>query len=377
MVYRITDSAELVTMANWMKHPDFRDLNRLISHKIPLVLSKANATKGDPVPEAELRYLYDRIWMNWWGEARQRGFGTEETRCLQEKLDRGIWPVLADAFKTNPGAVQFLKEYGVWSPRLDQFLVDSWKSPGLSMLPAQLLAHDPLSDEIVVLEANDALFPFCFDQTFRMINYRQNVERDVCKNPEVKKVFVAGGGLLLSFLTGGYPLGHDGQKLVVYDRDEKMIPYIEKVLNGKLSDYGIDYRIGDFMDGLKDESQYGEYDAVLFGGVLIYNMPMLDEIISMAYELLAPGGVLDGDLQIFSYSDEDKNGMAQLIYGFDAYVIQFPKMEIRPNYAVAVDEMSKALKNAGFDLNKARFSTEPFDKSKGESPAGMITVVRK
>lgn len=372
--YRV-NSGTLRTMDAWMNDPRFIDLNRVVSHGANLGLTMAK--QGEPVDAAVVQYVHDRVVTNLWGELL--GLDDADITAVMTKFESEIWPHIMSHFKCNHGAYQFLKEFGVWSPRLIMFLVDSWLHPGLSMLPAQVLAHDPITDDIVELGPDDSLFPFCFDQTFRMINYRMGIERELCLSAEAKTVVTMGAGLLLPFLTHGYPLGHDGQRIIAYDTDATLVPYIEKMLGGKLEDYGIDYRVGDFADGLDDEELFGKVDRLLYGGLFTYNLANLDDIVVRSGRLLTNSGVLYGDLQIFGDGPDGAppEGMAKLIYGFDGFVIDFPKMEILANRNEAVRRMSQALTAGGFDITKAEFTTEPYDPARGEQPAGMITVARR
>lgn len=362
-----------------MADENFRDLNRLISHKECLGLSLT--AKAGGVSPALVQYVRDRMRMNLWGEMIERKIDQPIIDEILDNFDTQFWPLLLKHFENNPGTMKFLREFGVWSSQLMTFLIDSWMHPALAMLPARLLAHDMITDDIVVLSPHNSLFPFCFDKSFRAINYRMNTEARICLDPNVKRVLLLGSGLLLPYITDNYPLGHDGQKIVAYDNDPAVIPYIEKMLGGKLEDFGIELRIGDFWSVLYDDTQREQYDAVLFGGVWTYYLDRLSDIVERSYGLLKLGGYLYGDLQIFGMEEPEGNEppatLSRMIYGFDGYVIDFPKMNILSSYVAAVDLMKGLLEKTGFDLVRADFSTEPFDAAKGESPAAMITVVQK
>jgi len=378
--YRIVDSGNLKTPQEWLNDANIKDLNRMISHAIPLKMTMEQLSgMGIVVSEETRKYIHDRLWMNLYGEAIEREVSSARLKEIMDAFEDKTWPTLMEALGANQGAMQFMKEFGVWSPRVISFLIDSWEHPGLAMLPACCLGHDPISDDIVMITPNDALFAFHLDQTFRMINYRQSVERQIISDPSAKLIAMMGGGLLLSLLTYGYAIGHDGQKVIAYDKDPCLIPYIEKILGGKLEDFGIEYHIGDFAELLQDETQYNRFDAVLYGGLLTYNISQLNSIVAQSYKLLRNGGTLYGDLQIFGDGPEgaEPTGLAKLIYGFDGYVIRFPKMDILPSDKDAKKAMVAALSAAGFNVNNAEFTTEPYDKTKGESPAGLITVAIK
>ena len=349
-------------LKEYVSRPEYRDIPRQLIHMRLAEMSKVIVSPNNPtnIDDALLTRIHDGILMYQMGGVET----SDDYRIRQQRFDQEIWPKINARAKKNPGMTQLLLECGIWSETIAPFLVNVWECPAKAVLPAHGVAEDMLGNPVIISK-RDPMFPFCNDQSYRMIQYRACVPQPDMR--KAKKILFVGGGLVPELWTNGYPLGQLDQEVVIYDSDSRLPAYLEKILGGKLSDFGIEYRTTDFMEAFADESQWGQYDYAVCNGVMAYHTaPEEMKIMTQGlWRLLCDGGKVCFDLQLKHY-----------VLLFDVLVLEWPStMDTLDGYQVAVDLVTPFLKDAGFTNLKC--TTEPYDADLGEMPAGMITVAQK
>ncbi len=336
--------------------PNFVDLDRSVTHMRLAAMSRQHA----PVDEKLLRHIYNRLQM--------RIVNTDQDVQVREAklsvLRDEVWPELFGHAKENLGMAAFLLENALHSDCIARFLLNVWKCPAKAVLPAHGVAEDILKNPIAV-PRTDPMFPYCYDQSYRMIQYRTRMPQSELR--QMKKVIFLGGGLLPELWTYDFLLkcGQNQLQVVVYDQDDGLPSYLEQILSGKLSDFGIDYRVEDFESAFVDANQQGIYDGVVMNGVLSYRLKDLEKIFRGVAGLLKPGGKFFFDLQL-----------KHPVLLFDVLTLDWPAtMETLDNVTAAVSLVDIPLGKAGF--RHMIYDTEPYDPKLGEMPAGVITVATK
>ncbi len=357
-------------------HPDFKDLDRNVVHMRLAKVSK----QGGLVDETFLQRIHDGLAMRILSTAVSPAGEVEgkisehadmfdsatadydRYRAAREAFENQIWPELYARMHKNPGMAQFMLEFGIWSDYVARFLVNVWHCPAKAVLPAHGVAETWL-EEPAVIPTWDPMFPFCYDQSYRMIQYRTEVPQKRLRT--MQNVLFLGGGLVPELWTNEYPLQSSSQHVVVYDENVMLPSYLERIFGKPLGQVGIDYRCDKFERAFSDTAQRGFYDGVVINGVMSYNLQRLDVILSDIAKLLKPGGKVFFDVQL-----------SHPVLMFDVLVLDWPAtMETIGDYHTAVKLIQPPLMRAGF-VN-AQFTTEPYNAAIGESPAGLIVVAEK
>lgn len=117
---------------------------------------------------------------------------------------------------------------------------------------------------------------------------------------KARRIYEGGAGTLPGYRYYGYPLGQNGQKIFACDSDPRVLEYLPLLFDRALSEYGIEYQIGDVLKNMDESRHLGQYDVVRFTGLLSYFPKAEDksEVIWRAKRLLADdGNVIVCDLQ--------------------------------------------------------------------------------
>lgn len=351
-----------VALKEYVTQPEYRDLQRGAVHGrlSSIVMADKQATEKYVASEAELQQIHDGILMH-----QRAKLNAEDYLACKERFDREIWPKISARAKHNPGMVQFLREYGVFSDLIAPFLVNVWECPAKAVLPAHGIGENIMGDPVVIAPL-DPMFPFCYDQSYRMIQGRAEAPQETMKRS--KRVLLAGGGLAPELWVNNFPLGETDTEYVIVDIDPNLPKYLERILGKKLSDYNITCVQDDIVHFCKDEANWCAFDCLVANGFMSYhtrNPEELEEIFEGFANVLRAGGKLFFDVQL-------KHGVLL----FDVLVLEWPaEMDTLDGYQVAVDLITPYLVKYGF-VN-ARHSTETYDPDKGETPAGMFTMAEK
>ena len=234
-----------------------------------------------------------------------------------------------------------------------------------AVLPAAFVGYDALDLPTLILPT-DAMFPFCWDQSYRMINARTELAQAQMRPS--RRVLLAAGGLAPEIWTNGYPLGQNGQEIVICDTDASLVPDLEKLLGGKLADFNITFWNRDVIEVGHDASQRGKFTDIVANGFVSYhtqNPQELDEIFGGFSNLLAPGGELFFDTQ----------NKHPVLY-FDVLALGWPQgMDTLDGPDAAAALLDPYLARHGFV--GVQHSVEAHDPALGESPAGTFTTAKK
>ena len=336
-------------------NPEYLDLNRAVTHMRLAEMSKQRIEVDQKIMDR----IHDGLLMRLMATDYEKG---EEYRLKKLALENEVWPKLRAKMQNNPGMAQFMMEFGVWSDFIAQFLVNVWECPAKAVLPAHGVAEDLLRRPFAI-PRTDPMYPFCYDQSYRMIQYRTAVPQADLRN--AGDIIFLGGGLVPELWTNGYPLGEIDQRIVVYDVDADLPAYLERILGASLSSFGIDYRIGNYEEAFADMAQQGAYDYCVMNGVMSYVLDKVDYELAGIAGLLKTGAKACFDVQL-----------SHFVLLFDVLTLAWPaEMETIKGYDAAVKMIRDPAEKAGF--GEVNFTTEPYDASMGEAPAGMITVARK
>lgn len=340
----------------------FTDLDRHCVHQRFLELSKA----GGEVSEQMLQHIHDRQ-LNHFGATAA---SDEEFERQREAFEQKVWPVIRPLMQHNPGMAQFMLEHGVDSQFVAQFLYDVQKNQGVSILLGHGIGHT-VTDELVEVLPTDNAFAFYHDASFGIFRFRaklaqEELEKTVqaSEGPSApKRVLFLGGGADPTLYARRIKLGKHYQKIVVYDNDPKMRYYLSRIM-GSLSAAGIDYRIGNIDDVLRDESQFGQYDLVCLLGVAAYYADRPQFLFGGIYDLLKPGGRVIFDVQSM-----------HPVLAFDVFVLGWPTtMHVEKNIEAAIQVSQLNCENAGLQVLWTR--VEEVVESV-EIPAGVVTLAEK
>lgn len=298
---------------------------------------------------------------------------TEEFEEKRYFFSEKVWPLLYKEAKINPGTAQFLLEVGVNSDYIPKFMYNIQHCLAKAVLPASGVG-DSLMGDPEVIPMSDPMFPYLYDMSYRMIQYRIMTAQEELKKLKGKKIFCAGGGLLPELWANNYPLGELGQVFIVYDTDETLPAYLEKILGGKLEDFGIDYRCGDCREIRSDISQKGTYGGILANGFMSYSIKQQES----GYDV----GEFKDYIQIFDWLSEPGAKCCfelQLLHHvllFDLLVLFWPKgMCTIRNFETAKSLVEPILKSMQF--SKMQFSHEPVRSELGETEAGIYVIAEK
>lgn len=345
-----------VRMKEYIAGAEYCDLNRVVTHDRLAALSKVSGEVSD----GTLNHIHDGIL--------RYALATAENYAEQKKiLDEEVWPKIREKVKNNPGMAQFLLENAMFSEFIPKFLVNVWGCPAKAVLPAHGVS-DTLDGRPKIVPASDPMFPYMYDQSYRMIQFRTEVPQNDLKQAE--SIFFAGGGLLPELWANGYPLGEIDQTIIVYDLDSTLPAYLEKLLGGKLEDFGIEYHIGDYMT-----APIERVDAVVANGIMayeikktpdnVYDMSGFEAKVGNLCSRLKSGGKMFFDVQLL-----------HKVLIFDLLTLAWPAgMTVIESFDKAVALIDPILKKVGFD--EVEFMHEPVNTEFGENPAGMITVAQK
>ena len=341
--------------------PDYRDLQRGFTHDRLVKMAQNGKETSDPL----LNYVRDRMLL---------ANSSAKERAIQKEyfLDE-LWPLLFKLAKPNQGTGQFLLETGVSSDFIHKFFYNIQRCLAKAVLPASGIG-DSLMGVPKVIPSIDSMFPYIGDQSYKMIQYRVDTARDILI--DIKgKIFCPGGGLLPEVFTGGYPLGKLDQEFIVYDTDPTLPLYLEKIIGGKLKDFGIEYRCGDCRSIRAIASEEGTYSAILANGLMSYTIKdsgsfgydtkEFASLIELFSWLLQPGGQCFFDVQL-----------AHLILLFCVLVLYWPKgMCTIKDFNTAKTLVTPILRN--YNFTDIKFSHEPVRADIGEKEAGIYTIARK
>ena len=351
-----------IALKEYVTHPEYRDLRRDVVHGrlSSIVIANMQATEKYVASEAELQQIHDGILMH-----QRAKLNAEDYLACKERFDREIWPKIKARAEHNPGMVRFLWECGIFSDLIAPFLVNVWECPAKAVLPAHGIAEDMLGNPVVILPL-DPMFPFCYDQSYRMIQGRAEAPQETIKRS--KRVLLAGGGLAPELWVNNFPLGETDTEYVIVDIDPNLPKYLERILGKKLGDYNITCVQDDIVHFCKEEANRYQFDCLVANGFMSYHTKSpeeLEEIFEGFANVLCAGGKLFFDVQL-----------KHAVLLFDVLVLEWPsEMDTLDGCQVAVDLIAPYLAKYGF-VN-AKYSTEAYDPEKGEAPAGMFTVAEK
>lgn len=115
------------------------------------------------------------------------------------------------------------------------------------------------------------------------------------------RIFDGGCGLATAYWNYDYPLGQNGQEIVLCDQDGRLVPYLPMVFKcGSLEElkqrYNVKFVQANLLDEMARPEYEGKFDVVRLTGLLSYQ-PKKDklEIMKRAQQMLAPGGVIIAD----------------------------------------------------------------------------------
>lgn len=349
-----------IQMKQYFASSEYRDLRRSVTHDRLTAMSKSKGEVSDDL----LAHIYDGNLRFMLANADCAEAYEEQKKVFCDE----VWPLLRSCAEKNAGMAQFMLENGVFSEFITKFLWNVQKCPAKAVLPAHGVS-DTMLGEPKVVSKDDPMFPYLFDQSYRMIQYRTQVPQEDLK--KMGRILFAGGGLLPELWANGYPLGKIDQEIVVYDMDSSAPIYLEKILGGKPKDFGIDYRIGDY----REAPLTGDFDGLVGNGIMSYTIRPTNDGYDMSEfaadvgrfsRQLRPGGKLYFDIQLF-----------HPVLIFDILVLIWPSgmTVIKEGYQRAIELVKPVLDVNGF--TELQFSHEPVDEAKGEKPAGMITVAQR
>lgn len=346
--------------------PLYHDLDRRVTHD----RLTAKAQSGEKVDENMLENIRKQIESRIFAVNKD---DPQEYKAQHEAFTNVVWPMLYESARKNLGMTMFLHENGMHSDFVAKFLYNVPICPAKAVLPAHGVS-DTLSGKPAVVPPTDPMYGYLWDQSYRMIQERTAVPQEALK--EAGTIFFAGGGLLPELWTNGYPIGINGQKYVVYDRDAEVTkPYLEQILGGELEEFNIDYRNVDYREAFHDPEQRGVYDCVVANGVEAYAIKAkapgsfdtneFDSDMRGFYGLLKSDGSLFFDLQLY-----------HPVLVFDLAVLNWPKgMTVIPSYDLAAGLIVPIVRSAGF--NEIQHRHEPVNGALGETPAGLIVQAYK
>lgn len=211
------------------------------------------------------------------------------------------WPEMYGLFAGNLGLTQLMLDYGVNSRFFYQYLwlalnklfgvalemKDGWGIPISAGKHGKFFEKIPMDDWMIVVATEDP-------------NHAARRGTDgVCQTllRKAKNIFDAGAGLGPVYRHYDYPLGQLGQKIVACDSDSRLLDYFPSLLPKPLSEYGIDFVVGNAVDVMSDPKYEGRFDVVRMTGFISY-LPTLDEkmaVMARAKEMLNDNGVIVAD----------------------------------------------------------------------------------
>lgn len=361
-------------MKKYVVGPEYCDLTRSVTHDRLTQLTKASLeanarakATGDEthVPyaasDAVLQHIHDSFLRH---ELGRLGYGDEYLQ-LKQRFEDVVWADIAPRARVNPGMTQFLLEQGVHSSLIIPFMYNEQHCLAKAVLPAHFVGYDALDQPTLILPT-DAMFPFCRDQSYRMIDGRTVKAQEIMKRS--KRVLLAGGGLAPELWTNGYPFGQLGQEVVICDTDASLVPHLEKLLGGKLEDFGIKFWNCNVLELAHNAALREYFDCIVANGFMSYhtaNPQELEEIFSTFSYLLMPGGVLFFDTQ----------NKHPVLY-FDVLAMGWPQgMDTMDGPDAAAALLDPYLERHGFV--GVQHSVEAHDPALGESPAGTFTMAKK
>lgn len=340
-------------MKRYFSDPEYKDPDRSQMQGRLLKYSTCFTKDKVKVDGALLDYIHDRILMY----HKSMAISDMVYRAEKSIFENEVWPRVYERAVWNESMTHFLLEHAIFSSFIARFLVNVWECPAKAVLPAHGIAETMLG-EPEVIPVSDPMFPFCWDQSYRMIQYRTEVPQEKMK--KAKRILFVGGGLLPELFTNSYPLGEINQEYVVYDKDARLPEYLEKILGGKLKKFRIDYHIGDFEDAINTPGNIEGFDMIIANGVEAYRLARLAKDMSLYRKLLWLGGNVFFDLQL-----------KHPVLLFDVMSLEWPMgMETIDGADAARRIAYTALTQSGFADIKS--TSDPCDK--GGSPAGLITM---
>lgn len=347
--------------------PEYPGLQRSVTHSRLTELTRANmeakaaGRETFVADDQTLLYVHDSFLRREFGLL---GVG-DEYMALKRRFDREMWPEISEWARVNPGMMRFLVEHGVHSSMIIPFMYYEQHCLAMAVTPAHFVGFDCLGRPQLILP-HDAMFPFCRDQSYVMIDGRTVSAQEIMKRS--KRVLLAAGGLAPELWTNGYPLGQLDQEIVICDTDVSLTPVLEELIGGPLESFGITVWNRDVIGLGCDEAVKGSFDCIIANGFVSYHTQSpqrLDAIFSGFSNLLRPGGELFFDTQ---------NKHPVLL--FDVLVLGWPTgMDTLDSPEAAAQLLDPYLTKYGFV--GVEHSTESFNPELGEMPAGTFTAAKK
>lgn len=211
-----------------------------------------------------------------------------------------IWPEMRQRFKNSFSLTKMMLNYGADSRYFYEYLyltgnnlcAVSLEAKDGHAIPVSAgnLTHGVAFEEVPI---DDWFYLICVEEpSFAARRATDGAFQTVLR--EASSIFEAGAGLLPAYRNYGYPLGQRNQRIVACDADARMLDYLKLVFEKPLSEYGIEYVIGDLMDVMARPEYQGQFEVVRMTGIMSYFPKPADrlKIMRLARGLLKPGGII-------------------------------------------------------------------------------------
>lgn len=237
----------------------------------------------------EINHVYNQLLNHFAATAE-----SDEQFLREREQIRKTWPQMCKILRRCPGAVAFMKEYGVHSRFFYPFLLDVPK--GIAMLPAYFMGRD-IFGKICPIPFSDAMYQFCMhDHVFQSVRFRTEYEQKYLRT--ALHPLALGAGTLPQLWHNGYTPDVEGQEIDAYDSDVELKDHLKQVFGDNLSSYGINYHFEPFEAAFNDEHQWHKHDLVTAMGLASYYLKDLDYLLGGMKQCLAPDGIILLDLQL-------------------------------------------------------------------------------
>lgn len=297
----------------------------------------------------------------------------DEAKAYVKALTHEIWPKLKPILRQNQNTAAWAKRFVTCSMFAAIFVINIAEGNLALALP---VAHGVLPDilgRFRPVPPSDGAFVAMLEESLRWVALRsayvQNgldesyAQFDSVNDTDVHRIAFFGGGCDGALYTRGFYLAKD-ERAVIYDKVD-CSSSLECLMNGKLADNNIEYRVGDFTEAFHDSEQQASYDVVVLSGLMPYVWKGAESIFTKIKGLLKPGGRIIFDLSVECLS-----------YLFVGTTFPWPSREmyLPQSFDAAIAAVGEICEAVDLELVGKYYEDEDSDDF---CPAGIAFTLRK
>lgn len=240
---------------------------------------------------------------------RSQAKDEDEAKAYIQALTKNVWPKLKPILKNSQNTAAWAKRFVTCSLFAANFIINIAEGNLALALP---VAHGVLPDILGRLRPvppSDGAFVAMLEESLRWVALRSAYVQDGLEESydefqldkskdgsDVHRIGFFGGGVDGALYARGFYLA-ENERAIVYDKVD-CSSSLECLLNGKLADNNIEYRVGDFTEAFHDPEQERSYDVIVLSGLMPYIWKGAEPIFAKIKELLKPGGRIIFDLSV-------------------------------------------------------------------------------